>query len=54
MGCCESKEEPEREEPVERGCTDVFWLCLYIAFWFLMVNNALCFTLTEITNYFRY
>ncbi|XP_008197900.1 choline transporter-like 1 [Tribolium castaneum] len=40
MGCCESKKEPEREEPAQRGCTDVFWLCLYIAFWLLMVLIA--------------
>ncbi|RZB39378.1 CTL-like protein 1 [Asbolus verrucosus] len=40
MGCCDSKKKPEREENVERGCTDVFWLCLYIAFLLLMVLIA--------------
>ncbi|XP_023014010.2 choline transporter-like protein 1 [Leptinotarsa decemlineata] len=36
MGCCDS-EEDKTEEITERKCTDVFWLCLYILFWFLMV-----------------
>ncbi|KAJ8941240.1 hypothetical protein NQ318_015672 [Aromia moschata] len=39
MGCCDS-EENESEENTERKCTDVFWLCLYILFWFLMVVIA--------------
>lgn len=42
MGCCDSKEEnkQEHEEIAERKCTDVFWLCLYILFWFLMIIIA--------------
>jgi solute carrier family 44 protein 1 (choline transporter-like protein) len=40
MGCCESRKEPEREENTPRGCTDVFWLCVYIAFLLLMVLIA--------------
>ncbi|KAG5897477.1 hypothetical protein JTB14_031103 [Gonioctena quinquepunctata] len=39
MGCCDS-EENRAEEVTERKCTDVFWLCLYILFWFLMVVIA--------------
>ncbi|CAH0554777.1 unnamed protein product [Brassicogethes aeneus] len=39
MGCCDSKEK-EPEENGERKCTDVFWLCLYILFWCLMVIIA--------------
>lgn len=37
MGCCDGNAEIKHEENTERRCTDVFWLCLYIAFWFLMV-----------------
>ncbi|GAB1859117.1 Choline transporter-like protein [Camponotus japonicus] len=40
MSCCTGKNE-ERVEPTRvRGCTDVFWLCLFIAFWFLMILIA--------------
>lgn len=37
MGCTESKTDPEFKPTNIRGCTDVFWLVAYIAFWFLMV-----------------
>ncbi|XP_070168788.1 choline transporter-like 1 [Polyergus mexicanus] len=41
MSCCTSGKNEERAEPMRvRGCTDVFWLCLYIAFWFLMILIA--------------
>ncbi|XP_057653287.1 choline transporter-like 1 [Diorhabda carinulata] len=39
MGCCGSREE-NRTEVSERKCTDVFWLCLFILFWFLMIIIA--------------
>lgn len=39
MGCCDSEDKREEEDVGVRGCTDVFWLCLYIAFWSLMVHN---------------
>lgn len=45
MGCTESKTEPESEEAANeikpatvRGCTDVFWLAIYIVFWLFMVS----------------
>lgn len=43
MGCCDSNEDDKEEQPPEnqtRGCTDVFWLCIFIAFWSLMVLIA--------------
>ncbi|CAH1156212.1 unnamed protein product [Phaedon cochleariae] len=41
MACCGGDAEDENpEEIVERKCTDVFWLILYILFWFLMVVIA--------------
>lgn len=41
MGCCDPEEDvPPAEENVERKCTDVFWLCLYVLFWFLMVGQV--------------
>ncbi|XP_063922141.1 choline transporter-like 1 isoform X2 [Zophobas morio] len=40
MGCCESRKEEEGEENKQRGCTDVFWLCVYVAFWLLMILIA--------------
>ncbi|KAL6438494.1 hypothetical protein ACFW04_004525 [Cataglyphis niger] len=41
MSCCTGGKNEERAEPMRvRGCTDVFWLCLYIAFWFLMILIA--------------
>ncbi|KAJ8976180.1 hypothetical protein NQ317_002229 [Molorchus minor] len=39
MGCCDSNEDKPEEIP-ERKCTDIFWLCLYVLFWFLMVVIA--------------
>lgn len=40
MGCCATKPRSEIEfKENVRGCTDVFWLSLYIAFWFLMVRK---------------
>lgn len=41
MGCCDSKVKPQTDPPAERRCTDVFWLCLYIAFLLLMVVIAI-------------
>ncbi|KAJ8920182.1 hypothetical protein NQ315_011843 [Exocentrus adspersus] len=42
MGCCDPEEDKpaDADENVERKCTDVFWLCLYILFLFLMVVIA--------------
>ncbi|KAM0735406.1 Choline transporter-like 1 [Formica fusca] len=41
MSCCTGGKNEEHAEPMRvRGCTDVFWLCLYIAFWFLMILIA--------------
>lgn len=39
MSCCDGEDDEEQQQPSPRvrGCTDVFWLCLFIAFWFLMV-----------------
>lgn len=42
MACCGSDSEEEnrdRDSTTERKCTDVFWLCVYIAFWLLMVSE---------------
>jgi len=40
MSCCTGTKNEERDEPTRvRGCTDVFWLCIFIAFWFLMVRD---------------
>ena len=41
MSCCGSDEEEEqRPDPTRvRGCTDIFWLILFIIFWCLMVRN---------------
>ncbi|KYN03777.1 PREDICTED: CTL-like protein 1 [Cyphomyrmex costatus] len=41
MSCCAGSKNEERAEPTRvRGCTDVFWLCFFIAFWFLMILIA--------------
>ncbi|XP_014482169.1 PREDICTED: CTL-like protein 1 [Dinoponera quadriceps] len=41
MSCCTGDKNEDRAEPTRvRGCTDVFWLCLFIAFWFLMILIA--------------
>ncbi|KAL3270224.1 hypothetical protein HHI36_009280 [Cryptolaemus montrouzieri] len=40
MGCCDPDEESKKDITGERRCTDVCWLCLYIAFWCLMVIIA--------------
>ncbi|XP_012265201.2 choline transporter-like 1 isoform X1 [Athalia rosae] len=42
MSCCSGEDEEEqRPEPTRvRGCTDIFWLCLFILFWFLMILVA--------------
>ncbi|XP_015511802.1 choline transporter-like 1 isoform X2 [Neodiprion pinetum] len=41
MSCCCGDDEDERPEPTRvRGCTDIFWLCLFILFWFLMILIA--------------
>lgn len=40
MGCCDPDEESKRDITAERRCTDVCWLCLFIAFWCLMVIVA--------------
>lgn len=38
MGCCDSKVEPDTDRATIRGCTDIFWLCIYILFWGFMVK----------------
>ncbi|KAH0549812.1 hypothetical protein KQX54_014475 [Cotesia glomerata] len=40
--CCNGDDEDEQqpEHPRVRGCTDIFWLCLFISFWFLMIMIA--------------
>ncbi|CAG5103065.1 Similar to Ctl1: Choline transporter-like 1 (Anopheles gambiae) [Cotesia congregata] len=40
--CCDGDDEDEQqpEHPRVRGCTDIFWLCLFISFWFLMIMIA--------------
>ncbi|XP_043275999.1 choline transporter-like 1 isoform X2 [Venturia canescens] len=42
MSCCGAEEEDEQQpDPTRvRGCTDIFWLCLFIAFWCLMILIA--------------
>ncbi|XP_054274772.1 choline transporter-like 1 [Macrosteles quadrilineatus] len=42
MACCDDTgSEDENQESVKiRGCTDVFWLIIYILFWFLMILIA--------------
>ncbi|XP_011501769.1 PREDICTED: CTL-like protein 1 [Ceratosolen solmsi marchali] len=43
MSCCgadDDEEQQRTETPRIRGCTDIFWLCLFIAFWFLMILIA--------------
>lgn len=42
MSCCDGEDDEEQPQPSPRvrGCTDVFWLCLFIAFWFLMIMIA--------------
>lgn len=37
----ESKTNPQHEPTAVRGCTDVFWLILYILFWVFMVRSFL-------------
>lgn len=41
MGCFGSKSDANHEPTAVRGCTDVFWLCLYTAFWLLMIVVAI-------------
>ncbi|XP_001604227.1 CTL-like protein 1 [Nasonia vitripennis] len=44
MSCClgadDDEEQQRSETPRVRGCTDIFWLCLFITFWFLMILIA--------------
>ncbi|KAF2901064.1 hypothetical protein ILUMI_05120 [Ignelater luminosus] len=41
MGCCSSRSDNDNEDKTNaRSCTDVFWLCIYVIFWFLMVLVA--------------
>ncbi|XP_034935697.1 CTL-like protein 1 isoform X2 [Chelonus insularis] len=42
MSCCDGEDEEEQQpEPTRvRGCTDIFWLCLFIGFWFLLIMIA--------------
>ncbi|XP_066582960.1 choline transporter-like 1 [Prorops nasuta] len=42
MPCCGQDDENEQrpDSTWVRGCTDIFWLCLFIAFWFLMILIA--------------
>lgn len=39
MGCTESKTDHEIKPNTVRGCTDVFWLVLFIVFWLFMVSK---------------
>ncbi|KAG7299787.1 hypothetical protein JYU34_016796 [Plutella xylostella] len=39
MGCAQSEISPQNETP-KKGCTDIFWLILYIIFWILMLVVA--------------
>ncbi|RZF35015.1 hypothetical protein LSTR_LSTR013032 [Laodelphax striatellus] len=32
--------DPPSDRPKVRGCTDVFWLAIYVSFWFLMIMIA--------------
>lgn len=41
MGCFESKTNPHHEPTAVRGCTDIFWLILYIIFWLFMIVVAI-------------
>ncbi|XP_015586774.1 CTL-like protein 1 [Cephus cinctus] len=42
MSCCcgDDDDEQRPESNRVRGCTDIFWLCLFILFWFLMILIA--------------
>lgn len=42
MSCCSGDDDDEqRHNPTHvRGCTDIFWLCCFIIFWFLMILIA--------------
>ncbi|KAJ8688373.1 hypothetical protein QAD02_024168 [Eretmocerus hayati] len=45
MSCCFAEDDEDEQQqhttaPRVRGCTDVFWLALFIAFWFLMIVIA--------------
>ena len=42
MSCCSGDDDEEqRPDPTRvRECTDIFWLCCFIAFWFLMILIA--------------
>ncbi|GLV34162.1 Choline transporter-like 1 [Carabus blaptoides fortunei] len=40
MGCCDTSVEPRTTDSNVRGCTDVFWLCIYILFWGVMILIA--------------
>uniref|UniRef100_A0ABD2X367 Choline transporter-like protein n=1 Tax=Trichogramma kaykai TaxID=54128 RepID=A0ABD2X367_9HYME len=47
MSCCcgsddeeEQRPPPQSDAPRVRGCTDIFWLVLFIVFWFLMILIA--------------
>ncbi|CAO1343718.1 unnamed protein product [Diamesa serratosioi] len=40
MGCFESKENERPDPTAVRGCTDVFWLIIYVLFWILMIIVA--------------
>lgn len=43
MSCCSGDDDDEqRHNPTHvRGCTDIFWFCCFIIFWFLMVIKFL-------------
>lgn len=42
MSCCSDDDDDQRHNPTHvRGCTDIFWLCCFIIFWFLMVIKFL-------------
>jgi len=40
MNCCPESSDSDDEQKSEfRECTDVFWFCIFILFWILMVIN---------------
>lgn len=39
MGCFEGKPSEQHQPTAVRGCTDIFWLVVYILFWIALVSN---------------
>lgn len=38
MGCFESKPSEQHQPTAVRGCTDIFWLVVYVLFWIALVS----------------